>query len=131
MVINKGTKIENTQINKVYSELEKKINYTDALSLEEIQATTNLTGKVASASALINKSNINYHVRGDSLSIKITKNAFVAIAGSGNDFYYFGVSTPYGINKLSSDGVFDSDIDVSNGYLILPTNYYYYYAILF
>ena len=44
----------NTKADKTYvdGELAKKVNYTDSLSYEEIMATTDLTNKVASASAL-------------------------------------------------------------------------------
>ena len=44
----------NTKADKTYvdGELAKKVNYTDALTYEEIMATTDLTNKVASASAV-------------------------------------------------------------------------------
>lgn len=40
------------EFNQLKSDLDSKINYTDSLTLEEIQASTDLTNKVASASAL-------------------------------------------------------------------------------
>ena len=52
------------EIEDVKTELGKKVNTANVLTLEEIQATTDLTGKVASASSAKELNNNKYHVYG-------------------------------------------------------------------
>ena len=87
---------------------------TCSLTLEEIQATTSLTGKVASASALKNIVPYGrFHSEGQSLSVVVNSPCLVIINGSGNNNYYVGVIARIdvgGINALISNNIYDSDI---------------------
>lgn len=53
------SKIKN-ELNQLKSDLDSKVKYTDSLTYEEIMASTDLTNKVASASALLSSKPIMY-----------------------------------------------------------------------
>ena len=116
---------------KVQSKLDTKINYTDSLPYEEIMASTDLSGKVASASALKNIiSRGLYHEDGKSLSVVINRPCLIVIRGDGNDNYYIGMIARSGysnIVKILSNNIYDSKLSYnkSTGTLSLPTGGWY------
>ena len=118
---------------KVQGKLDTKVNTSNVLTLEEIQATTDLAGKVASAKALHDSlSMFGYHDAGSSLSFKVPANFMLFIAGDGNSHYFLGLVGGYTVKTLTSDNSFESNIRLNseNGILTLPSDSWYYYSII-
>lgn len=131
MAISQNSKILAKDIK---DELDRKANATDVLSLEEIRASTDLAGKIASASALkATLVDFKYHIDGDSLSFKAPEMGVLIINGSGNNDYYIG-TIKYGKNldKVVSNNAYDSSIEVdkSSKVITLPTSGWYTYVII-
>ncbi len=133
MAFEKDKKIE---IEDVKTELSKKVSTSDVLSYEAIKASTDPSGKVASAEALENViSRGNYHSEGETLNIAIKSPCLIVIKGDGNTSYYVGMITRpgySGIIKILSDDNYDSRLSYnkSTGTLSLPTEGWYEYVII-
>lgn len=114
----------NEAVNQLKTDMDTKANKTDVLSLEEIQASTYLTGKIASASSVksidTRLSNLNSYAinSGAKTNIKLSGFGFNTI----NIFYFgsFNTSTGYitGHFYRSSEAITENDVyKFSNGTL--------------
>lgn len=104
---------------------------TCSLTYEEIMATTDLSGKVASASALKNIASRGfYHNDGESLSVVINSPCLIIIRGDGNTSYYIGMIARNGysnILEIISSGSYGSNLSYnkSTRTLSLPKGGWY------
>ena len=122
----------------VTDELDKKVDTSSVLTLEEIKNSTDLSGKVASAEALETiMSQGGYHAEGETLNIAIKSPCLIVIKGDGNEYYYVGMISRPGYSNIvrilpETDSGYDSGLSYnkSTGTLSLPTYGWYEYAII-
>lgn len=130
MAIERNSEILYTDIT---GELDKKVNTTDVISLKEIQAGTDLTGKVASAEAVRDSLSVSsYHNDGESIVIKIPPNFVIIITADGSDNHYLELVAGYVLTTIVSKGYTTNDISISagRGEITLPRSSWYRYMII-
>lgn len=130
MAISKGSEI---LYKDIVDELDKKVNATDVLSLEEIQASTDVTGKIASAEAVRDSLSVSsYHNDGESIVIKIPPNFVIIITADGSDNHYLGLVAGYALTTIISKGYTIDNISISadRGEITLPRHSWYRYMII-
>ena len=77
-------------VNQLKTDVDAKINKSDALTLEEIEASTDLTGKVAGASALKNVVSRLGNAYMYSISTQTASKIKIELRGSTTNVFYFG-----------------------------------------
>lgn len=121
---------------EVDTKVDTKANKSDVLTLEEIQASPDLTGKIASASALSKTLPISgFHHDGVSLQVSIIKPCVIILKGNGDSTHIIGFIPQLSESSISvviSNGTYDTSISYnsSTNMLTLPTSGEYTYIIL-
>ena len=118
---------------EIVSALNKKINYSDCLTLSGIRDGTDLTGKIPSAEAIRDTLTVsNYHNEGENVTIKIPSNFIIILAGDGSDSCYLGMVAGYVLETIVSAGFTGTSIIVNadRGEVTLPVSGWYRYMII-
>ncbi len=130
MAIEKDKPIVATEI---VSALNKKINYSDCLTLSEIKDSPDLTGKIPSAEAIRDTLTVSsYHNEGEHITVKIPPNFIIILAGDGSDSCYLGMVAGYVLETIVSVGFTSTSIIVNaeRGEVTLPVSGWYRYMII-
>ena len=121
---------------EVDAKIDIKVNKSDVLTLEEIQASPDLTGKIASASALSKTlPTSGCHHDGVPLQVLIIKPCVIILKGNEDSTHIVGFIPQLSENSISvviSSGTYDTSISYnsSTNMLTLPTSGEYAYIIL-